>query len=174
MATTMVMGAPLLAGGPPGWVAYGILGLATVAVGGAYVMSQSATDADEKAERTLAPTDTARNCPNCPCRRTVVISRAMSPEAAQHITDAQASGHPRVLTLDRAGASSRRVAALAGVPTRPGMDRDEYPPATFLEGGAGASVRHISYSDNRSAGGQLRAQLRGATPGCRITMTVGP
>ncbi len=172
MAGTLVAGAPLLAGGPPGWVAYGLLAVATV--GGAYLISENMSTADEEADRTLAPTTTDTACPTCPCERTVVISRTASPEAAQHIVDAQASGHPSVLTLDRAGATGRRAASLSGFPTRPGMDRDEYPPAVFLEGGAGASVRHITASDNRSAGAQMGSQLRGAREGCQITMTVGP
>lgn len=113
-------------------------------------------------------------CDDCPCQRTIVISRAMSPQAAQHMVDAQAGGHPQVLTLDRPGADARRAASLKGIPTIPGKDRDEYPPATFLEGGAGASVRHIPRSDNRSAGGQIGAQLAGVPEGCKITMTVGP
>jgi hypothetical protein len=113
-------------------------------------------------------------CEDCPCERTVSISRAASPQAAQHIVDAQASGHPNVLTLDRPGTDARRRASLRGIPTQPRMDRDEYPPATFAEGGAGASVRHIPRSDNRSAGGQLGAQLAGAPDGCKITIVVGP
>lgn len=113
-------------------------------------------------------------CDDCPCQRTVVISRAASPQAAQHIVDAQVAGKPSVLTLDRPGTDARRAASLRGIPTKPSMDRDEYPPATFAEGGAGASVRHIPRSDNRSAGGQLGAQLSGAPEGCKITMVVGP
>ncbi|MDQ1194424.1 NucA/NucB deoxyribonuclease domain-containing protein [Agrobacterium sp. SORGH_AS 787] len=113
-------------------------------------------------------------CDDCPCERTVTISRAASPQAAQHIVDAQAAGKPNVLTLDRPGTDARRAASLRGIPTKPGMDRDEYPPATFAEGGAGASVRDIPRSDNRSAGGQLGAQLAGVPEGCKITMVVGP
>ncbi|MBP1853433.1 NucA/NucB deoxyribonuclease domain-containing protein [Rhizobium halophytocola] len=128
--------------------------------------NEAADQADAKAD-----TDT---CQTCPCARSVVISRTASPQAAQHIADAQASGYPSVLTLDRPGTTARRAASLRGIPTKPGMDRDEYPPATFAEGGAGASVRHIPRSDNRSAGGQIAAQLTGATEGCKITMTVGP
>ncbi len=113
-------------------------------------------------------------CDDCPCQRTVVISKSASPQAAQHIMDAQAAGHPSVLTLDRPGTDARRRASLRGIPTKPQMDRDEYPPATFAEGGAGASVRHIPRSDNRSAGGQLGAQLNGVPEQCKITIIVGP
>lgn len=135
----------------------------------------SLTQADNQAKtRTQEETDTA--CKTC-CKRLVVISRAASPLTAQHILDAQARGQPRVLTLDRPGTTRRRAASLKGIVTATGMDRDEYPPATFAEGGAGASVRLIPLSDNRSAGGQLQAQMNvptRATEGCKITMTVGP
>ncbi|MDQ0458477.1 hypothetical protein QO005_004841 [Rhizobium paknamense] len=130
-------------------------------------------NADKAADKADATTDTTA-CKDCPCSRIVVISRSASPQAAQHIVDAQAAGYPSVLTLDRPGTSTRRTASLRGIPTMPGMDRDEYPPATFAEGGAGSSVRHISRSDNRSAGGQLGAQLNGVPEGCKITMKVGP
>lgn len=127
------------------------------------------------AANTLSQSRTREDtCEDCPCERTLTISRSMSPLAAQHIADAQAAGQPSVLTLDRPGAAARRRASLSGIATAPGMDRDEYPPATFLEGGAGSSVRLIPRSDNRSAGGQMSAQLSGVPEGCQITMTVGP
>ncbi|WP_210165945.1 NucA/NucB deoxyribonuclease domain-containing protein, partial [Bosea sp. AAP35] len=115
-------------------------------------------------------------CETCPCRRNMLISRSASPQAAQHILDAQAAGQPRVLTLDKnpANVAARRSAATSRLPTMPGMDRDEYPPATFAEGGATASVRHVSRSDNRSAGGQMTSQLAGLPDGCRITVMVVP
>ena len=49
---------------------------------------------------------------------------------------------------------------LKGVDTIPGLDRDEYPPAMSLEGGNGASVRHINPSDNRGAGSKASHQLK--------------
>ncbi|MGC3932149.1 NucA/NucB deoxyribonuclease domain-containing protein [Pseudomonas atacamensis] len=39
---------------------------------------------------------------------------------------------------------------MRGIETKPGLDRDEYPPAMFQEGGQEASVRHITAGDNRS------------------------
>ncbi len=166
--------------GPPGWVALGVIGVGAAAWGG-YEWYQSrshaaaTTDANTRADaQTDTATDTA--CRTC-CARLVVISRTASPQAAQHIADAQVAGHPSVLTLDRLGTDARRSAALSGIPTVPGMHRDEYPPATFAEGGAGASVRSIPARDNESAGGQLRAQMNRptrATEGCKITITVGP
>jgi hypothetical protein len=45
------------------------------------------------------------------------------------------------------------------VKTAPGKDRDEYPPALSVEGGAGADVKLITSGDNRSAGSTMKAQL---------------
>lgn len=164
------LGGPL--GMAAGAVIGGIIGGLAITYGAKWV-ADNVGNADTTAERDLADVDTD-TCATCPCQRAVVISRAASPQAAQHIQDAQAAGYPSVLTYDPAGRPARRRAALAGIPTVAGMDRDEYPPAVFAEGGAEASVRHIPLSDNRSAGGQMSAQLAGATPGCKITMTVGP
>lgn len=90
--------------------------------------------------------------------KTITIDSSKSPQAAQHLKDAGVDG--KILTVDRAGAAGRRSEALKGTPTKPGLDRDEAPPAVFKEGGAGSSVRHIDASDNRSAGAQLGNQLK--------------
>ncbi|CAN7169330.1 hypothetical protein LJR011_000211 [Agrobacterium tumefaciens] len=58
--TTLVAGAPLLAGGPPGWVAYGILAAVTI-IGGAYIVSQQMSKADDDADSTLQNND-ASDC----------------------------------------------------------------------------------------------------------------
>lgn len=112
------------------------------------------------------------------CRRTIVISHGKSPKSAEHIDDEQAQGAPNVLTYDQAGNAQRRAASLSnsGLPSQfsQGLERDEYPPAAFLENGGTADVRYVPWLDNRSAGGQLSAGLRGATPGCIITLKTGP
>lgn len=89
-------------------------------------------------------------------------------EAAKHIKDAQAAGHPSTLTIDRAGAAANRKASLKGIPTKKGLDRDEYPPAKFGEGGSGASVRHINPSDNRGAGKIIGNQCSGLACGTQV------
>lgn len=166
--------------GPPGWIALGLIGLGTAGYAG-YQWYQNrshtaeTTKANTKAE-TLSDAATDDTCQTC-CKRLVIISRTASPQAAQHIADAQSAGKPSMLTLDRPGKNARRAAALRGTATAPGMDRDEYPPATFAEGGAGASVRLIPLSDNRSAGWQIKDQMNRptrATEGCQITIKVGP
>jgi RHS repeat-associated protein len=98
----------------------------------------------------------------------ISLSRAKFPESTAHIADAIGAGQPSVLSIDRAGASARRAEALKGTRTASGLDRDEYPPAMFREGGAGSSVRLISPSDNRGAGACIGAQCRGLRDGERI------
>lgn len=82
------------------------------------------------------------------------------------------TGHPKTLTINRAKAAANRKKSLKGVPTRKGLDRDEYPPAVSKEGGSGASVRHISPKDNRGAGSSMGKQIRGLPDGTRIRIDV--
>ncbi|WP_197499275.1 VENN motif pre-toxin domain-containing protein, partial [Mangrovibacter phragmitis] len=105
--------------------------------------------------------------------KVIIINKSKYPESAKHIEDAQAAGQPTVLTIDRAGATQRRQQSLRDTPMVKGMDRDEYPPAMFKEGGAGASVRPVSPSDNRGAGACIGAQCRGLPDGSSVTIKTG-
>lgn len=106
-------------------------------------------------------------------------------ESAEHIREAQrgdnyAGAHPSgnkthqpsILTIDTAGADGRRTESLRGIPTQPPNDRDEYPPAMFKEGGAGASVKYIPAKDNQGSGSSMGNALRGLPPGTRVKITV--
>ena len=104
----------------------------------------------------------------------VEISKTKYPETSQHIEDAQASGHPSELTIDRAGAEANRAESLKGITKVPGKQLDEYPPAMFEEGGAGASVRPINPSDNLGAGASMGNQLRGVPNGTKVRIKVIP
>ena len=95
----------------------------------------------------------------------VSVSRGKSPEALKHLEETGQTG--RALTVDRAGAAARRRGNMEGVETRPGLDRDESPPAVFREG-QGGSVRHIPSGDNRSAGGQIGRQIKGLPNGAKV------
>ena len=106
--------------------------------------------------------------------RVVTIARSSLPQYSGHVAEAQAAGHPSVLTIERAGASARREAATAGYSKVSGMDLDEYPPAMFAEGGAGASVKAISRSENRSAGVNIRNQIADLPNGSRVRIEVVP
>ncbi|NLD75043.1 MAG: hypothetical protein GX643_00085 [Acidimicrobiales bacterium] len=105
--------------------------------------------------------------PVCGMRRLVCVSGSRFGEGAQHVIDAQRGGAPRVLRLDRGGAQARRTSALRDVPSRAGLDRDEYPFAVSSQRG-GLSIRHIDPSSNRSLGAYVGAQLRALPDGARF------
>jgi RHS repeat-associated protein len=108
-------------------------------------------------------------------RGTVSISRSKHPEAAEHAATALGGQQSVVFTVgDPAKTAQRRAEALRGVPSVKGKDRDEFPPAMFSEGGAGASVKHIKPKDNRGAGACLGAQCRalGAKSGDKVELIV--
>lgn len=100
--------------------------------------------------------------------KVIIINKSKYPESAKHIEDAQAAGKPAVLTIDRSGAAQRRQESLKDTPPVKGLDRDEYPPAMFKEGGTGASVRPIAPSDNRGAGACIGAQCRNLPDGTSV------
>ncbi|AFH65558.1 sporulation protein [Paenibacillus mucilaginosus K02] len=90
------------------------------------------------------------------------------PYTGDHIRDAIAAGHPDVCTIDRDGADENRAESLQGIPTKTGYDRDEWPMAMCEEGGAGADVRYVPYSDNRGSGSWVGNQLSVYPDGTRI------
>jgi len=95
--------------------------------------------------------------------KTLKVNRSKSPQSAKHLEDTGQVNKP--LTIDRAGSAQRRNENMKGVGIKPGMDRDESPPAVFKENGGNASVRHIPSGDNRSAGAQIGNQLKGVKDG---------
>ena len=85
---------------------------------------------------------------------------------------------PRTLTLERDGAPVRRTEDLRGIPTRPGFDRDEYPPALSEESGlhsdgTRASVAYVFSAENRSGGSVLGRQLAPYCDGQRFIIEAG-
>src|SRR5690606_9102786 len=77
-----------------------------------------------------------------------------------------------VCTIDRDGAEDNRKKSLAGIDTKDGYDRDEWPMAMCKEGGAGASVAYIDASDNRGAGSWVGNQLEDYPDGAKILFLV--
>jgi hypothetical protein len=87
----------------------------------------------------------------------------------RHAWDAIRDGHPEVLHIARYEAEENRRASLRGrSDDDPDTDLDEYPPAMADEGGAGASVRAIDSSANRSAGAVMGNRLRPFCNGVRF------
>ena len=105
---------------------------------------------------------------------TLIFSLSRFPHIADHVRDAQAAHKSRTCTIDRPGADENRDESLAGIPTRKGYDRDEYPPAMCKEGGLHADVRYVPSSENRSAGAWMGSALSDYPNGTVILFRVGP
>jgi hypothetical protein len=100
----------------------------------------------------------------------IPFSRSRYPDIYTHYKRAIAKGWPRILTLNRKGASERRAKLLEDVPTKHGYDRDEYPPAEAR--GKGFDVRGINPTgwmadvmlipshENRSQGSVMEHELK--------------
>ena len=104
--------------------------------------------------------------------KTITLSLAKHGEAAQHAADAIAAGHSSILTIAREGADANRAASIGGMAKVAGKQLDEYPPAMFLEGGTGASVRPINGSNNMSAGACIGNSCRGLPNGAKVQIRV--
>ncbi len=102
----------------------------------------------------------------------ITISKSDYPEAAGHIEDAIANGHPGTVEIQKGFAKDNRAASLNGTPTKSGFDRDEWPMAMFREGGEGASVRYIDPSDNRGAGSAIGNALRSYDDGTIVKFII--
>jgi hypothetical protein len=116
------------------------------------------------------------------------FSAAKYPNIRRHGRDAIAAGWPSVMVLNRRGSDQRRNRLLAGMPTRRGFDRDEYPAAVGrgradgsrrgLVRGSGpigwmADVRYVPSSENRSHGSSLGSKLRRFCDGTRFRYVFG-
>lgn len=101
--------------------------------------------------------------------RPVAVVLAGYPNVLDHAADAVRAGRPRVLHIARGEATAHRRQSLRGIPTRPGQDRDEYPPAVSAEGGTGASVRYVASRENRASGARTGLALRGFCDGQAFT-----
>ena len=97
----------------------------------------------------------------------ISFSGTKYPHIRRHMVRAVRMGWPRELVLKRKGADDRRDQALAGIPTKPGYDRDEYPPAVGRSRSA-TNVELVPSSENRSHGAALGVKLRRFCDGVRF------
>ncbi|MDO9407650.1 hypothetical protein [Patulibacter sp.] len=97
----------------------------------------------------------------------VGLSRTKYPAVRKHWERAIRKGYPRVLTINRAGASGRRSRLLSAYATAPGRDRDEYPMA-MARTTVRADVALVDSSQNRGAGAVQGIKLRRYCSGQRF------
>lgn len=95
------------------------------------------------------------------------LSSSRYPEVRAHWEAAIARGRPRVLTVHRTGAASRRSRLLRAIPTRPGNDRDEYPMA-MARTVVSADVAYVDSAQNRGSGAVQGVKLRRYCSGQRF------
>lgn len=103
---------------------------------------------------------------------TVTLDRRRHRAVLAHIRRAIRAGWPRVLTVNRPGADERRDQLLddSRYPTRPGMDRDEWPMA-FARTSWRAHVAYVPSRQNRSAGAIIANRLRPYCDGTRFRVS---
>lgn len=97
----------------------------------------------------------------------VGLSKTKYPKVRGHWELAIKRGWPRVLTIHRKGAEQRRNKLLKGIPTAPGKDRDEYPPAAARTT-VKADVQLVDSGQNRGAGQVQGVKLRRYCSGQRF------
>lgn len=102
----------------------------------------------------------AQTCDTTSLPVVVNLDNEKNIDTIAHASGSVISGQPRILHIDRVNAAAHRRASLRRFPTRPGFDRDEYPPASSTEGGPGADISYVVSADNRSAGARMSIQLR--------------
>lgn len=110
----------------------------------------------------------------CSRRHIICISASRYPGAASNILAGQQAGAGRFGIVNRAGVADRRRAALAGVPTRAGFDRDEFPMAVMRLTNRNVRIAHIPSADNRGAGSFIGHQLAPISNRRPITLLVTP
>jgi hypothetical protein len=122
------------------------------------------------ADVTVVTEPTSTPTRSCVSPRDVVkigFSKTKYPNIRRHYLAAIRDGWPKVLTVHRAGADARRDKLLRPFATRPGMDRDEYPPAV-ARGSYRADVAYVPSSENRSHGSTMGIKLRRYCDGTRF------
>lgn len=122
----------------------------------------------KKAEKTTEDLDDGPPVTNARYDYILEFPADKYPQTAAHIAAAFKAGKSQVCTIDRNGADTNRDASLAGLATKAGYDRDEWPMAMCAEGGAGADIAYVELSDNRGSGSWVGSRLRDYEDGTRV------
>jgi hypothetical protein len=146
-----------------------LVSVLVAALGAAYVVADPPAShrppARDRATTTAAAA--SRACVRTDAVVAVGLSSTRYATVLAHARRAIARGWPRTLVVHRAGADTRRDRLLAGIPTRPGLDRDEYPPA-MARAGWRADVAYVPSGENRGAGSVMGIKLRRYCDGTRF------
>lgn len=142
-----------------------VLSLLVAGLGAAYVVADPSTPHQEAA--THGATAASRACVSTSAVVDIGLSSTRYARILAHAQRAIAKGWPATLVVHRTGADDRRDRLLAGIPTRPGLDRDEYPPAMARTSWK-ADVAYVPSGENRSAGSVMGIKLRRYCDGTRF------
>ncbi|MCR8633893.1 NucA/NucB deoxyribonuclease domain-containing protein [Paenibacillus radicis (ex Xue et al. 2023)] len=123
-----------------------------------------------KPELFVVPTSSSYN--DTEVTNIIIFPSERFPETAAHIKEAISHGESPICTIDRKGAEANRKESLKGIPTKPNLDRDEFPMAMCAEGGKGADIKYINPSDNRGAGSWVSNQLDKYKDGTKVKILV--
>jgi hypothetical protein len=104
--------------------------------------------------------------------KVIYLPSARYPQTAKHILAAEKAGKSKICTLDRKDEKVHRKESLAGIPTKKGYDRDEFPMAMCKEGGYHANIMYISPKDNRGSGSWISHQVKGLSDGTKVEILV--
>jgi RHS repeat-associated protein len=112
--------------------------------------------------------------------KVIPMPRSIIPGVAAHIASAQSPPTTKPMLLERCSpgqAVLNRAAAIKGIPSAgPGYSLDEYPFASSIQGGAGASVAAVPFWENCVQGGIIGAcyKIEKITPGTPYYVVVTP
>ncbi len=134
---------------------------------------------DCRAAGSASAPPSSRSCTKPAGVQNLTFSTTKYPNIRRHFLRALRKGWPRILVLNRRGAEARRERLLASYPTKPGFDRDEYPPAIGRGVGPGltrgtnptgwmADVEYVPSAENRSHGSTMGIKLRRFCDGTRF------
>ncbi len=136
-----------------------------------------------KPTATSAPSNPEAGCVKPSGVQQIGFSATKYPNIRRHFLDAVSEGWPSTLVIERRGTDARRNRLLRKPehPTKPGYDRDEYPPAMGRGRGSKgltrgvnpvgwlASVKLVPRSENRSHGSVMGIKLRRFCSGTRFS-----
>jgi Deoxyribonuclease NucA/NucB len=148
-----------------GPVAIGVALAVGLGIGG---FAGFALDEDDPPQRAASVSAPARECRTS--SQPVLVDQ--DGRVFRHALDAIRKGHAKLLHKGEPGTSDRNRAAWKKkqgkkFPGRgeDGLDRDEYPPAMSIEGGADTDLRYIPSVENQAQGRELGKQMGAYCPG---------